>query len=287
MALEGVIRELALIVGTMLVVATLVIVGPDRFIHAARGFRWRARAMALPLAALGSVLFFRWWNQDLIQWLQFRVVGREITSQIEKFEGELFGQNPVVILQALETDLLSSFFVFIYIHGYAFLLLFPFIAYFSLRRMDRFSSLVLAFTVNYALGLLFYTLFIAYGPRNILAIEVIPVLYEAHPQSRFLTNEVNQNTNVFPSLHTSLSVTVFLLAWVTRDEYPLWTILSGFLALGVMVATMYLGIHWFSDVVAGTILAVISVYVGVNYSLEGLRHSLVTFLRAHRRRSPQ
>ncbi|MFP8956200.1 phosphatase PAP2 family protein [Natrialbaceae archaeon A-CW3] len=287
MALEGVLRELALIVGTMLVVATLVIVGPDRVIHAARGFRWRARAVALPLAALGSVLLFRWWNQDLIQWLQFRIVGIEFTSRIARFERWLFTENPVVLIQSLEAELLSSFFVFIYIHGYAFLLLFPFIAYFSLRTMDRFSSLVLAFTVNYALGLLFYTLFIAYGPRNLIAIEVIPLLYEAHPQSGFLTYEVNQNTNVFPSLHTSLSVTVFLLAWITRDEYPLWTILSGFLALSVMISTMYLGIHWFSDVLAGTILAAISVYVGVNYSLDGLRNSVVTFLQAHQRRSPQ
>ncbi|PHQ46249.1 inositol phosphorylceramide synthase, partial [Halorubrum sp. C3] len=61
--------------------------------------------------------------------------------------------------------------------------------------------------------------------------------------------------NVFPSLHTSLSVTVGTFAVLTRDEYPLWTLIAVPLSLSVVIATMYLGIHWLTDVVAGFALA--------------------------------
>ncbi len=281
MALESVVRELVLIVGTMLAVTTLVLVGPTRLAAALRGYKWRIRKVTLALGLLIAVLLVRLGGQGIIPRLQLSVVGLNITPQIDRVERAIFPENPVVFLQGFESELVTSFFVFIYIHGYAFLLLFPFIAYFSLRSMDRFSSLVVAFTANYAIGLVCYVFFIAYGPRNLLPLEVAPLLYDAYPQSRFLTNEVNQNTNVFPSLHTSLSMTVLFLAWVTRKEYPLWFPIAAVFALSVVVSTMFLGIHWFSDVVAGTILAAISVYIGLNLDLEGLQRSTVAFVRTH------
>lgn len=268
MALEAVLRELIFVVGAMLLTATVVLVGPRRFARAVADSRWRIRRILPVIALLVTVLLIRVASGNVAIRLQFRVLGRNITADIERFERTVFPENPVVFLQSLETELLSSFFVFIYLYGYVFLLVFPILAYFSLKRMDTLSSLILAFTANYAIGLICYIFFIAYGPRNILAIDVTPLLYEVYPQSRLLTNEVNQNTNVFPSLHTSLSVTVFILAWWTRDEYPLWVPISGFLALSVVISTMYLGIHWFSDVLAGIVLAVISAYIGITYSAD-------------------
>ena len=278
MALTGVILELAIIVTTMLVSATLVIVGPRRLVVALRESRWRLEVAALPLAVLLSVLAIRWSTQDILPRLSWRVIGSNITASIEQFESTLFEEHPHAVIQSIQTDELTSFFVFIYIYGYAFLLLFPFIAYFALDEMDELSTLVLAFTANYGIGLLCYAFFIAYGPRNLALADQL--LYEAFPQAGYLTHEVNQNTNVFPSLHTSLAMTTFFLAWYTRDKYPLWVPLSGFLAISVAISTMYLGIHWFSDVAAGTVLAVISVYIGLNYSIHGLARSFQLFVQS-------
>lgn len=278
MALAGVILELALIVTAMLVTATLVIVGPHRLVAALDEFRWRVEACALPLAALTVVLAVRWTTQDIIQRLERRVIGINITPYLFELEQTVFGTNPVAIIQSFQTEALTSFFVFVYIYGYAFLLLFPVIAYFALAEMDNLSTLVLAFATNYAIGLACYIFFIAYGPRNLDPLLFEGLLYDAFPQARFLTNQVNQNTNVFPSLHTSLAMTVFLVAWTTRDEYPLWVPLSGFLAISVSLSTMYLGIHWFSDVVAGIVLALVSVYIGRAYTVEGILDSVRAFL---------
>ncbi|MDG5820590.1 phosphatase PAP2 family protein [Natronococcus sp. A-GB7] len=270
MTLAQVVLELALVVTTMLVTATLVFVGPRRLVDAVRGYRWRLEACLLPIAALGVVLALRWSTRDVVLRLERRVIGHNITHTLFALEQRLLGETPVVLLQSIQTEALTEFFVFIYIYGYAFLLLFPIVAYFALDEMEELSTLLLAFTANYGIGLLCYILFIAYGPRNFDPLLFEPLLYDAFPQSRTLTNQVNQNTNVFPSLHTSLSMTVFFLAWLTRDRYPLWVPLSGFLAVSVAISTMYLGIHWFLDVVAGTVLALVSVYIGVNYTVDGI-----------------
>lgn len=270
MTLLDVVLELVIVVTAMLATATLVLVGPQRIAAAIRGYRWRLEACLLSIAALVVVLALRLSTRDVVRRLERRVIGHNITDDLFALEQQLFGETPVAILQSLQTEALTTFFVFIYIYGYAFLLLFPIIAYFALEEMDELSTLLLAFTANYGIGLLCYVFFIAYGPRNFDPMLFEGLLYDAFPQSHSLTGQVNQNTNVFPSLHTSLSMTVFFVAWVTRDRYPLWVPLSGFLAISVALSTMYLGIHWFSDVAAGTVLALISVYIGVNYTVEGL-----------------
>ncbi|MFC4437646.1 MULTISPECIES: phosphatase PAP2 family protein [Natrialbaceae] len=269
MTLLDVVLELTIVVTAMLVTATLVLVGPQRIAAALRGYRWRLEACLLSIAALGVVLALRLSTRDVVRRLEWRVVGHNITNDLFALEQQLFGETPVAILQSAQTEVLTSFFVFVYIYGYAFLLLFPIIAYFALDEMDELSTLILAFAANYGIGLLCYVLFIAYGPRNFDPMQFEGLLYNAFPQARSLTNQVNQNTNVFPSLHTSLSMTVFFAAWLTRDRYPLWVPLSGFLAISVAISTMYLGIHWFSDVVAGTLLALVSVHIGASYTVEG------------------
>ncbi len=287
MALVGVVIELAVVVATMLLGATLVIVGPRQFVDALSEFRWRVRACTLPLAVLAVVLGLRWMTQDVVPRLSWRVLGHNVTPQIFSLEQTVFGTNPVAVLQSYQSPEITAVFAFIYLYGYAFVLIFPFIAYFALEKMDDFSTLVLAFTANYAIGLVCYVLFIAYGPRNLDPVLFEGLLYDAVPRAYYLTNTVNENTNVFPSLHTSLSMTVFFLAWHTREKYPLWVPVSGTLAVGVALSTMYLGIHWFTDVVAGTALAAVSVYIGRNYTIDGLLESARRFLATQAERLGQ
>ena len=282
MALVTVAVELALVVVTMLVTATLVFVGPRRFVTAIRDFRWRFEACALPLGVLAGILFVRWSTGDVLPNLSWRFFGSNITPYIFELERTIFPHNPVTVLQSFQTEAITTYFVFIYIYGYAFLLIFPFIAYFALEEMDDLSTLLVAYTANYAIGLLCYVLFIAYGPRNFDPFLFEGVLYQADvfPASGYLTHTVNTPENVFPSLHTSMAMTVFLLAWLTRDKYPFWVPIAGILAISVLVSTMYLGIHWLSDAVAGVALAAVSVYIGVNYSIEELLESTRLYLEA-------
>ena len=55
--------------------------------------------------------------------------------------------------------------------------------------------------------------------------------------------------------------TVLIFAWYTREEYPRWLSVCAFFTISIVISTMYLGIHWAIDVVAGVILAAASVYL--------------------------
>jgi membrane-associated phospholipid phosphatase len=190
---------------------------------------------------------------ELSWYLEFNVSGL-----IYELEGATIGE-----LQALATPAWTEYFSFVYIHGYVFLLVFPILAYFALDRSERLAELLAAYGLNYGLGLVCYVLVVAYGPRNVIPASVESLLYTTHPATQHLTGEVNLNTNVFPSLHASLSATVALFAWRTRREFPGWFVVATLLAVSVSVATMYLGIHWATDVAGGLVLAGLSYVVSV------------------------
>jgi membrane-associated phospholipid phosphatase len=187
-------------------------------------------------------------------------IGIELTVAIYALEGDL-----VPWLQSHAMAPLTAFFSFQYIYGYVFLLVFPLLAYLALSDRDPFRLLCLSYTYNYAFGLLLYVLLVAYGPRNLLPGVVGSLLYTTWPESQLLTTQMNTNTNVFPSLHTSLSLTVVLLAHRTRATYPAWFPLAAGIAASIVVATLYLGIHWGTDAVAGAVLAAVSVWAATRF----------------------
>ena len=63
--------------------------------------------------------------------------------------------------------------------------------------------------------------------------------------------------NCFPSMHTSISFAMFLLA--LREENKLFKFLFGFFCLSIIYSTLYLEIHWVLDVIAGMALGYIAV----------------------------
>ena len=186
-----------------------------------------------------------------------RALNWNITDGLYALEGEF-----VAGLQHAVPPAALDFFSATYMLGFAFLLVTAPILYFLSPSQRRLKELLVAYVVNYAVGSVFYTLFIAYGPRNHLP-SVEGLLYQFYPASQTLTAAVSSNTNVFPSLHTSLAVAVALVAWRSRSEYPRWFAIAAFVAASVVLSTMYLGIHWLTDVVAGLALGWGSVSVAV------------------------
>lgn len=245
--------NLALVVGGMVALATAAVVGRARLVRLRSHYRERIRTVAPTLALLGGALLVNRVARSVgpeLSWL----IGWNVTGLIYGIEGAF-----VAGLQPLATPAVTSYFSFVYVYGYAFLLVFPLIAYLALDEMRFLRETCLAYTLNYGIGVLCYVVFIAYGPRNLMPDMVESLLYTAWPQSQLLMTQVNTNTNVFPSLHASLSLTVAALAYRTRAVYPGWLFVAIFLAANVVVSTMYLGIHWLLDVVAGGVLALVAV----------------------------
>ncbi len=259
MTFAGVLESVVLVTIGLSAVGLLVIVGPERVRTTVRQRRARLRDAVPYLALLGGVLLVNSQARSAVRDLSW-TIGIELTVAIYSLEGDL-----VPWIQSFSSPPLTTFFSFQYIYGYVFLLVFPLVAYLALSDREPFRLLALAYTYNYAFGLVLYVLFVAYGPRNLLPGAVESLLYTSWPESQLLTTQMNINTNVFPSLHTSLSTTVVLLAYHTRRPYPAWFYLSTAIAASIVVGTLYLGIHWGTDALAGVVLAIASVVAARRY----------------------
>ena len=251
--LAHVLGQVIAVIALMLVVGLIVVVGRDRLGETRLEYRSRLRAVAPIALVLATTLALNGVVRGVFYDLSW-TVGWEATWTIYELEGQF-----IVWIQSLATPPVTAYFSFMYVYGYVFLLVFPIVAYFALADTGPLRLLFASYTFNYVLGLVCYTLVIAYGPRNVMPELVSSLLYETYPHYQHLTRQVNRNVNVFPSLHTSLAATAAILAYRTRDTYPRWTPIATVLAVSVAVSTMYLGIHWAVDVVAGVALASASV----------------------------
>lgn len=248
--LAEVLTQLVIVVGILLPISMAVFIGRTRLVRTYSEWRSRLKTTAPTIAVLLVVLLINRVARQRAPRLS-REVGIHLTSLFYNIEGEF-----ILVFQSIATPELTAYFSAIYVYGYTFLLVFPVIAYFTLSDTRLFRRLLTAYALNYGIGLLLYIFIIAYGPRNLMPAEVAPtMLYDTNPQYQYLTREVNSNTNVFPSLHTSLSATVAAFAAITRSEFPKWFPVAVVLAASVAISTMYLGIHWGIDVTAGLLLA--------------------------------
>jgi membrane-associated phospholipid phosphatase len=258
MALEllTVLLSIVAVVSVLLVLGTILCIDRGQLRELRADLRTRLRLAAPAIGLLVVVLVINSLTRRTAQRLSW-LIGFEITDQIYRLEGAF-----VAWVQTFQTTELTVYFSAVYVYGYVFLLVFPLLAYFALSEQRSLHELTVAYTANYAIGLVCYLLFVAYGPRNLGIAEQF--MYDVYPSSRLLTSAVNTPTNVFPSLHTSLSVTVLLFAWRTREAYPRWLAIAAILATSVVISTMYLGIHWLTDVIAGIGLASASYWIGVH-----------------------
>ncbi|GAB3689267.1 hypothetical protein GCM10028857_24400 [Salinarchaeum chitinilyticum] len=176
------------------------------------------------------------------------------THEIHDFEGNL-----VAHLQEAIPEPMFLYFSAVYVVGYGALLIYPPVAYVVLEDVVKPAMLFVAYAVNYFVGALCYIVFNVFGPRNLQVGRVRQPLFEEFPEVMYITSAINTNSNAFPSLHTSMAVMVLIFAWYTREEYPRWLAIVAVIAPSVVIATMALGIHWFTDVVAGIGLALLSV----------------------------
>ncbi|MWV65635.1 phosphatase PAP2 family protein [Halorubrum sp. JWXQ-INN 858] len=201
------------------------------------------------------------------------LLNKGLLNRIEHFSHR-YGVEATMWFYAVEGDLVATvqdtlpdwglyYFGPMYVFGYVVLLVFPLVAYLFASSLRPIKTLVTAYAINYAVAVGCYAAVLAYGPRNYHrlpgadpdATRVEEPLLDSFREVTQLTARVNVETNVFPSLHTSLSVTVLLLAVSTHEEFPRWTPVAALLAGSIVLATMYLGIHWATDVVAGVLLA--------------------------------
>jgi len=180
--------------------------------------------------------------------------GLDFTPLVWAIEGDLVQR----FQDAARTPALDYFFVTVYTVG-AFLFYFvPFFILVALGRAHNAMRIAATMAIIWGVGILFYFFvpvnevwMTAQAPYHYTHVE--NVLFEHVPSARTSEAYALATNNNFPSLHVALSCGIAAALWFGGER---WLAIPGtFIAAGVTVATMYLGIHWAVDVVAGLALA--------------------------------
>jgi membrane-associated phospholipid phosphatase len=191
-----------------------------------------------------------WLVTQGVNWIAKYHTSVTFTDLIYRLEGER-----VALFQAWTHPWLTAFFTAVYFVGFPFVVLFT---YFKLKSVDPTEAR--RYAVAYVSIVLLSTPFFVFFPVGVSAAraDVAPLIYDVHPIITAGTLATDTLLKAFPSLHTGLSVLAALYARKTDDAYAATITL---LALLIVVATFYGGIHWISDAVFAAVLAVVAYWI--------------------------
>ena len=179
MVLVDILLQVVAVVVALHAVGMYTVVDPAARRETLLTVRRNARAVATPAVGLGGVLALNGVVRDIgvnLSWL----VGLNITGYIHRLEGGF-----VADLQSFASTELTVYFSLVYVFGYVFLITFPVLVYATADDERPLRAALVAYSLNYGLGLACYVLFVAYGPRNFIPGQVEALLYTTWPQSQF------------------------------------------------------------------------------------------------------
>ena len=172
------------------------------------------------------------------------------------------GDASMWVQEGLRNDFLDVFMTHFYVMGFMTATFSSFIypIYFDDRHMaDRVS---LSMFWVYILAIPFY-LFLNVKVTGNYIEGMETIAYDLTPEIHNWFNRIDPFTNGMPSLHIGLPFAI----WLTMhrwDEDGRWSRFRSFLMVFIAltsVAIIYLGIHWFVDIIGGMVVAILAVNI--------------------------
>jgi membrane-associated phospholipid phosphatase len=199
---------------------------------------------------------------------------RDIDPLLMKLDYMLFENNPTVIMEKIALPLLTDALQLAYT-SYYFLPLTLGIAL-KLKKEDYVFDRSLFFVMLcFYLSYVGYMLWPALGPRfTINHLAELKGFVVAEPIQEVLNRLEGIKRDAFPSGHTGIALTVLYLAF--RFEKRLFRIFLPFV-LALIFSTVYLRYHYVVDVMAGAVLALITIILGE--TLYGFRSKTININR--------
>lgn len=185
----------------------------------------------------------------------------DFTYIIHGLEGDI-----VSYIQRLTIYPLTYFLTYMYVFTFPALIWSSLAIYRYYEDEQMIKSLFFGFILNYLIAIPFY-LFIPVNESWFANPHVSFLIKDIYPAFTQQYRPLSGLNNCFPSLHTSISMTVALIA--QRSKHRNLAKLSITCATLIAFATLYLGIHWFLDVTGGLILAILIAKLSLRYGETG------------------
>ena len=168
----------------------------------------------------------------------------------------LLGTTPSVWMQAWNTRPIVEWLSFFY-YTHFFVLIVMLVPALFFGRGRRLHELMAGGMLIIAAGHFLYTLVPGVGPYATLSFDQALAGGFWWNQVEVTVATAGAQLDIFPSLHTAWPAYFTLHTFANRDYPPfrvMWPVL-GFIAINIIIATMFLRWHWFIDVAVGLLLA--------------------------------
>ena len=185
----------------------------------------------------------------------------DVDTDLIAWDEYLLGFQPAIYLESFITPAFTDFMYFSYSSLLLYILLFT--MYLYIKKMKAaFRETLVSVILTFYIGYIGYVIFPAVGPKFTMA-----HLFDTSLSGTFITDrlsfimnyEISEYTrrDCFPSLHNGIIMLILLFAFKHEKVY-------GFLflpfALALFFSTLYLRYHYFVDMIAGFLLAIIMFY---------------------------
>ncbi|WNR45874.1 phosphatase PAP2 family protein [Paenibacillus roseipurpureus] len=194
------------------------------------------------------ILFFNKMEMQIEKGMKHRT---DFTGSIYSIEGDFVS----LIQNLFHNDILT------YVSSYFYVIIFPSVMITSIalytyqKNYKLFYAVCYALMFNYMVAIPFYLFFPvnevwSFHPNvHLLIVDVFPTFEQDY-------RPLSGLDNCFPSLHTSISVSMAVIAVRSRSKF--WKVFVPCTAAFIIFTIFYLGIHWLSDMCAGLILGVVA-----------------------------
>lgn len=174
-------------------------------------------------------------------------LGWDFTATVSQY-----GTGIILALQKLSWLPLTQLFSYVYVILFPVLGIGSIFVYGAEGDWESLRRLIVGFLTNYVVALPFYTL-TPVKEAWAAGMGIQFLIPQVFPAFDAFYRPMSGISNCFPSLHTSLSLTYALVAWRSGNRRLTMVLTAG--SLLVMFSTLYLGVHWVLDMMAGIILA--------------------------------
>jgi membrane-associated phospholipid phosphatase len=187
----------------------------------------------------------------------------DIDSILIAWDEYLLGGQPALYLEQFITPNLTDLMYFSYSSFLIYILLFSLYLYVNKQHV-AFRETLVSVILTFYIGYIGYVIFPAVGPKFSMA-----NLFETSLSGNYITDklsfimnyEISEYTrrDCFPSLHNGIILLILLFAFKHKKTY-------GFIflpfAVALFISTLYLRYHYFVDMIAGFLLAIVMFYSG-------------------------